>query len=91
MLRGFSGSRVGIPAAGSCLSVPALPALAKHATPPPCSACRTRTAFKSLNPEYDEFFELGNVPPTGCRLDMEVRWQAGLVCCCSTLVRDARH
>ncbi len=40
---------------------------------------------RDLNPVFDEFFEVGNVPATGCRLDIEVgvgSWcPAGLNCC----------
>lgn len=27
---------------------------------------------RDLNPVFDEFFEVGNVPTAGCRLDIEV-------------------
>lgn len=50
------------PTAAACLFI--------FATP------RTRTAFGTLSPEYDEFYELGNVPP-GSRLEFEVCWGAG--------------
>ena len=30
--------------------------------PPAARVCRTRTAFRDLNPHYDEFFEVGNLP-----------------------------
>jgi hypothetical protein len=41
-----------------------------------CS-CRTRTAWKDLNPHYDEFFEVGNVPGNS-QLQVEV-WDKDLV------------
>lgn len=39
---------------------------------------------RDLNPLFDEFFEVGNVPATGCRLDIEVG--RGAACCCGSVV-----
>ena len=53
--------------------------LTRRAWPANPRRCRTQHVPRDLNPVFDEFFEVGNVPTAGCRLDIEV---GGGVCCC---------